>query len=221
MEDKGVLDFHALESLIQSGQYAKAKSIVTPNNVHSRDEYGRGVVLHLCEVGIVPKDEELELLRHYMEQGATLELDQEYSVLHTAAFQRKPWLLRKILDLGFPIDYTDFCGRTVLRYIFMWYPSKDPTGMCKICIQILLDAGAAIPIETDWPPPQWVPEFIANRESARTSAIAVLGALSCRSRVLGPLNGIDVLRIVSRCIWESRGWWETKTNHFNKKIRSE
>lgn len=206
---EGVLNFDMLYMLIQSGNLAEAKLLVTPSNVQSRDGHKRGVLSHLCEIGEIPKDDELELLRHYMEQGATFELDNGHSVIHKAAFQRKPWLLRKLLDYGFPIHHTDYYKRPVLRYIFMWYPRDDPTGKCKICIRILLDAGATIPPETDWPPPPWVPNFVAGRDCARTSAIIVLGVMRCRSKVLGPCNGIDVLRIVARCIWASRGYYET------------
>lgn len=73
-------------------------------------------------------------------------------------------------------------------------------------MRIAIDAGV---IDTDKIPPKvhaGVHLFVWLRTRARYAALTVLGALRCRSRVIRKTaNGNDVLRLVARCVWGSRG----------------
>ena len=138
-----------------------------------------------------------------MELGATLELDsagKRQSPLHWAAYWGKPRLLRALLDLGTPVDILYERGRTPLLFALV---SKKVE-----CARLLLDAGAQLRLVTEnnyCTIPQWARDFASAREHARAASLAMLGLLRCGSRVVGRSNGIDVLRVVARCVWGTRG----------------
>ena len=118
MEDATKLDFDALERFLKDGDIDAAKRLVTPANAQTRDRLRLpvGVLWHLCGFG--PLDD-TGLLYHFVELGATLELDhagERTTPLHEAAGSGKPRLLRALLDLGTPVDIFDGDEYTPLRW---------------------------------------------------------------------------------------------------------
>lgn len=201
MEDATKLDFDAFEFFLESGDVDAAKRLITPANAQTRDR-GWGVLWHLCQYG--PHDDP-GLLYHFVKLGATLELDsagKRTSPLHRAAYNGKPRLLRALLDLGTPVDILDGFENTPLRFSL-----RD---ILVECARLLLDAGAQLSLVKEngrvfITIPQQARDFVSAREHVRAASIAMLGLLRCGSRVLGSGNGIDVLRVVARCVWGARG----------------
>lgn len=184
--------FGSLWNLFYTNDVALIKSSINHENVnHSDEEYMRGSVLwHLCYFG--PDDP--ELLRYFVGLGVHIPID----TIHAAAKYDRPKLVRELINLGSDVNALEtHSSQTPLEKALVYRASDTP--------RVLLDAGAqwkeflARNSDTNWS------AWLAAREQFRTCSLAVLGLQRCGSRVIGCRNGVDVLRIVARCIWSLRG----------------
>lgn len=157
-----------------------------------RDAAGYGVAEHICAFG----PDHPELLLFALSLGATMKLDKLLSLVAT---KEKPNMIRYLLDMC--CGETETATATSPLLIAAW-PNR-------FCLKILLDAGAN---------PQrimivfrstktWITGFLQARDQTRCVAIAVLGLKQCRSHVIGRHNGVDILLVVARCIWATRGFY--------------
>lgn len=195
------VDFDAFVELLEKNDIVGAKAMIDTGNVLSTDRKGDGIVAILCWDG--PDDP--ELLRHFVALGAPLEIQKNMrsfriSSLHYAAAQNKPKLIRSLLDIAGAdcVNVLDPYGRTPLRQSF--------NSAFVECGKVLIDAGADLFIVGSMYRREWVSEFVASREEARSASVVVLGLLRCsgaHKSLCG--NGKDVIRIVARCIWSTRG----------------
>lgn len=187
------LDFRAFCSCLKIGDIAGAKSLVTNENIHARDEDGDGVVACCCWFG----PDEPELLHVLVEMGATLK---EKNAMHYAASKGKPNLLRVLLLNGTNVDILNGIGQTPLN--------RAVENRNVECVHMLLDAGANVKLTKNmfsydgkiW---MWISRIQRAREKARIASIVIVGLSRCGCGVLG-LCGRDVLRIVARCVWSTR-----------------
>lgn len=193
------LDFRLFEKLLRERNVEEAKKLVTPENIHDTTNWG-GILVYVCCDG----PDEPDLLRYFVAMGASLEIENN----------RKPvtplgWALRKsnynqikeLLRLGVPVNsFVDNLNHTPL-FVSLYRNDNRIT-------KLLLDAGAKIsklPSNGNEFVTKPILDFIASREATRQACIVVLGMKRCGSRVLQP-NGIDVLRVIGRCLWETRGY---------------
>lgn len=185
------IDFMKLIRYFEDNNIEEALRIVTRENILSRDRSGDGVLVYLCRKG--PDDP--SLVRHFVGLGAeTSALGIGWSPLQIAANYHKPKLLRALLD----VNIKDVNVVTQFRSAQILYFS--PKQHCE-CIRILVDAGSEIPAYLN----VFLHEFVTKRNETRTAAIMILGLKRCRSRVIGKSNGGDVLRLIARAVWSTRG----------------
>lgn len=204
MCERGMLDFWLLRHGLCGGDAEAAKLIVTSENADKRDEHGRGVIWHLMYNG----PDNPDLLHDFLQKGATLHApsvdDTSYPPLHQAAKYKRKKMLLALLDGGYPVDY-DHCGLTPLDVVL-----SGSIYFSKKIVKILLDAGAKIynPVyrcEDGDRNIAWAKRYQHHREQTRMSAIIVLGLVMKKSRIVGRCNGRDVLRMIARCVWSTRG----------------
>lgn len=188
------LDFGEFRSFLRNGDIDAAKRLLTPATAQARDRDGRGVLWYLCSFG----SDDADLLYHFLELGATLELDNSRkrpSPLHAAAWRGNFRQLHTLLDLGIPANIFDGNRNTPLHYSL---------GRKK-CSRLLLDRGAKLSLlKKDLNIPDWAIDFVLKREKTRKTSVAILGLLKCNSEVTRK-NGKDVLCMVAKCVWSSRG----------------
>lgn len=118
-----------------------------------------------------------------------------YAVLHGCS----PKCIRALLDLGtnpnrkneHGISVMDMCTRMDLE-------EYDTYHLQALCV--LIDAGA--PLSDGLP--QSLSDFVVRREASRAASLIVLGLNRCDCDCGG--NGRDVLRVISRCVWSTRGY---------------
>lgn len=194
-------DIFTLRAMLEKADVVAAKEVIT--QLWGIDS-PCGVLYFFC---LFAKRDDPQLLHECIKNGAHLELEsagKRLSPLHHAANNRHPKSTRLLLDLGVPVDIEDGLGNTALT--FLW------TNLCRLawfqgntieCAKVLIDAGARIlPLKTM--KTNWVLKFLASRDCARAASIAILGLVRCRSDCMGQ-NGKDVLVLIARCVWESRG----------------
>lgn len=175
------------------------KTLVTPENVNSRDADGCGVVWMLCWCGGWEKNGDADLLRYFVELGASLEFDDSKrdpnvpSPLYFAASRNKARLVRLLLDFGTPLHYT------------YTHPPLDGAiySNARDAARVLIDMGA----RTEKYQLRWVTQFVEARIQTRQVAIIILGSQQVKSKVPGRGNGKNVLWLIARCVWGSRGFW--------------
>lgn len=177
------------------------KKFVNATNVNCVNFVGVGIVLFLSEHG--PDDP--SLLDYVISIGAKIcTSDRKHSScflpLHVATFKGKPKIVRKLLDYGISPNQQDCFGDVPLN-VAIRYDDKCPTNV-QLCAKVLIDAGANIPTWNH--ESSWIHEFVATRENARGACIAVLGMNKTKGPVVG-CNGKDVLRMIGRCLWGTRG----------------
>lgn len=196
---KGI-DFTRLMCSFEDRNIVQALSCVTHENVMNLDPQGDCVLVYLCWVG--PDDP--DLLRHFIKLGASLSASKGFTPFQMAARENKPKLLRALLDYSDAANYMNL--RTTHHY-------TSPIEFCcngqdKIeCAKILIDAGAKLPKQKHIGVVLDVvlQNFIETRRTTRSAAIMILGLKRCRSSVLGGGNGGDILRVIARCVWSTRG----------------
>lgn len=208
---EGVDVFDVFAKLLENGDINGARHLFAYPSATLKGVQGHGVLTHVCEFG--PDDP--DLLRHFIEMGATLELDSSHirgGPIHSAAATNKPKMLRMLLDLGTPANlfsyrYTPLdntfgfnSGELANAFAFKLLICYEESRMCA---KILLDAGAQLS-ECKRDVPQWVHEYVSTRKKTRAASIAILGLLVCKSSVISCV-GRDILRVLARCVWSMRG----------------
>lgn len=183
--DEQHLDFVEFIDCLSSDKVAKAITMVTTRNMHSR-YLNRGVVSVFCENG--PDDP--ELLRHFVGLSAVDVLGA--NSLHWAASSNKPRVLRALIDMGGNVNLQNtHDGSSPLEWTSVVHYE---------CAKVLLDAGAKCKMNcmSSW---EWK-KFLSHREKARIATIAILCLPRCQQLLS---KSKDVLRIVARCVWSTRG----------------
>lgn len=182
--------------LLLDGQTDTVKEMLTTANVKLSDHVGCGVVWHIC---YYQTNDDTDLLRHALSLGAPLvQCGSGYwSALHNVTRKNQPKKARMLIDFGMDPNIT-IRNETPLQWTCN-----------KLCMKVLLDAGAnptrpkgSIEIQT------WIYDFLESRQQKREVAIAVLGLKQCESHIIGRFNGVNVLQLIARCIWATRGIFE-------------
>lgn len=195
-----VIDFESLIFCNHKEWSNVAKSIITKDNIFDRDSHGDCVLVYLCWLG--PDDP--DLLYHFLHLAGEFPFNKigYFSPAQMAARENKPKLLRALLDVNIEyINYTSsWHGATPFQYCYL--TDQDTRGF--ECVRVLVDAGAKLPDPDGIGPILQI--FITKRIETRSAAIAILCLKCCRSSVLSGGNGGDVLRVIARCVWSTRGY---------------
>lgn len=187
---------------LQQGRIEEAKKLITSANIHELHECGGlerrfGVLRHVANYG--PDDP--ELIRHFVAMGAVGWIESMFA----AAQQGKVKVVQMFLGLGVSIHSLDYRKRTLLL--------KALYGGHFKCAKILLDAGADLCASEEyinrlpkWQHkkhaniiPQWAYRFVIARTKARHACVIILMRRCCCG-----VNR-DVMRIIARCVWSTRG----------------
>lgn len=175
-----------------------AKRIVTRGIAHKRDAFDCGFIWYFMFHG---KHDDPTTLQYLLDQGATLDAPKAsgyYSPLQQAICYGKVKVLRALLNIGVGVNvYVYNCTSLELAL------KRNLAAIAKI----LLDAGANLGLVNRCAVtiPEWVHRFVKHREYVRQTTLIVLGLKRARSRSLGCVNGKDVLCVIARCVWETRG----------------
>lgn len=180
---------------LMRGNVVDAKRIVTREIAHKRDYLGCGFIWYFLFHG---KDDPV-LLQYLLDQGATLDAPKTqgyYSPLQQATCYGKEKVLRELLNIGVGVDVY-LWGCTSLQLAFELRRIENA--------KILLDAGAKLGlVYADTSIPEWVHGFMEHREHIRKITLIVLGLKRAQSQIIG-CNGRNVLCVIARCVWETRG----------------
>lgn len=172
-------------TLLKDDRIEKAKEYITADML---DERGyNSIVNKLCVYG--PDDP--ELLQYLLDRGAVL--DCVAMLLTSALDSAKSRLVRAILDR---VD-------RVASSIFVFESAAK-----RLCVLHLLDAGVRVYSCGHLGDPNWIQYLTDTRHRVRTASLVVLCAKRARSNVMG-INGVDILRVIARCVWGTRGLVET------------
>lgn len=193
------LDFAELRNHLVWGRINSAKRMVTSQNVLCVDDDGITVIQAYCMCG--PDD--ANVLRHFMDLGATLSWTTNYSPLCLAAQRGSKEITRALLTVGACVDEKGGCDVTPLD-IAIYYVMKANRRYYshRNCALLLIDAGANISLVRDTIP-KWALDFVEARNKARGGSLVIMGLVMCRSRSIGQ-NGKDVLKMIARCVWKER-----------------
>lgn len=200
---EGYADFPAFRARLYSPlRLQEAMDIITAAP-RAKDLHGHGFVFNICRYG--NRSTDVNLLRHALRlecPALTTCGGCDYSPLHWAT--DNPDMIRILLDYGVPVDLV--CGMMMITPLASSLSKGDwPSA------RMLIDAGAdlAKAIPSDMPPKKRIVEhlklFVATREKTRMGCIAVLGLLRANAATLGRNNGKDILRMIARCLWATRG----------------
>lgn len=115
-----------------------------------------------------------------------------------AVEKNKPKILRAMLRRKFSPDGDDECGNSAINLAHL-FGNKE-------CAKLLLDAGAKL-TKVMCARAGWMQNYVAALKKARAAATIILGLHSyTRSRVIKEThNGNDVLKLIARCVLETRG----------------
>lgn len=192
------MDFALFCKRLDNLQIDDAKQQVTVRNANILDGRGFGILWYVCAHG--PDDP--ALFQYFVGLVGSLfggcGDDVATTPLHKAANAGKPKILRAILDLNIIcVDAkTNYNQRTPLYWAVINYKFD--------CARLLIDAGASphhLPLQSEC-----VMKFVAARHDARLVSIIVLALQRCAARSFTQSgNGKDVLRMVARCVWSTRG----------------
>lgn len=181
-------------------QLQEVVDTVTLENIHSRDNFGDGVVQHLCR-SVTPLIDECEIIRHikhFIELGGikTLSNGLFLSLLHFAARNDQHNLMRFLIDMGISVDIVSFPNSFTPMYFARVYAGPRS-------VRVLCDAGSR---ECKKPC-----KFHEAREYARSACIATLASWN-QGVVEKSGNAKNVTTIIAKCIWSTRGFdeWEPK-----------
>lgn len=206
--EEGLIDFFQFRTLCRELNFDEAKRLVTPSNILSRDAQNSGIVYNVCLYLDDP-----DFLRYVLQLGAPLEVEespQHYLPIHHVASANKSRMLRVLLDFGTPVDARGGCYNHTALHIALIVDRRVTHQ--RETSKMLLDAGAKLAFCFKENVPDWAHAFVANREQTRCGCIIVMGLRISRSNTLGHSSIVnkDVLRIVARCLWSTRGFTTTQ-----------
>lgn len=195
-------DWDEFEYRLQQKDFDGAERML-PQNVNIVTDDGFGLVDYICRN---TNNDGVPLLCRVLKLGATF--DVKRCCGYYAVENKSDRNLKALLDFGHPVEGT-FVGtgatmslleKALLRCV------DGPTA----CLVLLIERGAELR-NVNCANLFWAKELVAAREKIREAALAILGLLMCRSRVLG-INRKDVLRMIARCVWSTRAvffskWW--------------
>lgn len=185
---KNQMDFHHFSLLLKQGRFEEAIECVTTENANdSQYSTGRGA-LELFVLYGPDGPNGVAMLHRLLSKGVKLN---HVAPLYYAATRKKVGLVRALLDLRAPIG-CDAIDWAVFRTGFGTGFEEDRRNLSHICAKMLIDAGAKCTVR--------IP-FYESRLLARKAAIAIL---SLQTQKLGG-GAKDVLRIIGRCVWGTRG----------------
>lgn len=200
MDDEGWLHMELFTLRLQLENVSGAFELLTRHNVFFRHK-DLGVLWSFC---VFCKGDDVQLFRQILtlagDEWRKL-IDEGKCLLHSAIMHQKPRIARELVQLGVSIEMPNAMGVTPLQEAIEYLtPQKEEMA------NMLLDAGAKISLlptrlQTS---SKFLCSFVAQRDRAQSATIAFLGLRRCRSRVLGGSNGVDVLRMVARCVWALR-----------------
>lgn len=208
------INFSEIENIFRGSFISYAKWRITHKNASERDPANRGVAWYLCAYG----PDRPDLLVRFMKMGAELNIEFECekavngSSLHQAAMHNKPKLVRAILNLGvckgmFSRGSDHWCSKVFLD-------AANRIGKYAFSCQgphCVLEECSSVHSQLHWS--VLIKKFLAIRECVCEASIVILGLQKSRSQVVEQSgNGVDVLRIIARCVWSTRTHdeWEIK-----------
>lgn len=197
-----VLNFVYFKLCLLSDRIDDLKKMLTTQNITDVGESG-STIDYLCKFG--PNNR--ELTKHFLRLGApTRDHD-----LFTAVYHEKHEVLRALLDHGLNVDTTPMRKITPLGVVFLNFNQVDAA-----CCKVLIDAGAQIS-NTEKEVrfrgghvPRPATSFVKTRIATRATSMAMLQLARRRSQVFGGYNGREVLEMIARCVWETRGHTQEK-----------
>lgn len=177
-----------------------AMSMVTEQNAHHVAHWNnKGLLWFAClycgDIAALK-----QIVNHLTKMGAAFDPECFANCCVNVERVVPPVILRFIIDTFSPATINHNWGRNccALYYAFDYDQVE--------CAKILLDFGAKLEnvIEDDSVSiPQWAKDFDAGREKTRAATLVVLGA-SKTSKINN--RNRDVMRIIARCIWSTRGY---------------
>lgn len=189
-----IVDHEILRNCFTHRDVVGIKSLITTENVKKVDATGLGVVWFFLHHG--PDDP--EILKLLVDAGAPLYNEYSsgfYTPLIKAAARRRNKCIRALLDMGYPVDR--LCTNQTALQLAIAHDNDEG-------VKILLDAGASLKNLTNVIP-GWIKGFMNRHRQTRKNCRIILGLKRARSRSLGCNNGVDILRMIARCVWETRG----------------
>lgn len=185
------MDFGLLIRVLVNKNVEDVKQYITPVNVHDVDEEGDEVAWYIFNYG--PDDP--SLVSYLVECGYHAN---ENKMVLRAIRSNKPKILRALLD-----DYSVSPKNDWLETAILYHNTH--------IIRVLIDAGVSVTVPVtshSWSIqyPEFINRFITKRNHTRTISVIVIGlkTLCARSDALQG-NGKDVLVMIARCIWSTRG----------------
>lgn len=199
---EGFFDFDEVLEHFHNNDIDAIKQMIVAENVNFHDD-GDNILTFMCMFG--PDD--VALFRHFVALGAQPQQDEMGSLtLLAAATNGKPRILRELLDTD--ENASGFTRMPELLTCLLdsrCFIVDDNVIPFNECDRIMVDAGA----QPDAKTPLWLREFATYREAARSASIVILGLLQRCGSLSG--NGKDVLRIIARCVWSTRGHTDSWT----------
>lgn len=185
--EEGYSFFEDLERLLRVRDIAGIKTLV-PVQRHMLLDF---VCIHGHD------DDAASLIRYMYEMDP-----KATNALYNCAARNKHKMIRELLDVGENVNKPRLANRqTALWHALKWKSNE--------CARVLVDAGARIPSNDEaqfiWEcvdVPQWVWDFKKTRNATHAGCIIVLGLNRCCRR---RDTNKDVLRIIARCVWATRG----------------
>ena len=102
-----------------------------------------------------------------------------------------------LISAGAVVDMKDKDGMTALHRALKY-------GMVD-CTELLLDAGAKISIlNMRFEQPDWFVAMVKRRSNCKSSAFALYGLLRKRWRVVNEKVPLDMIRMLTRMVWDTR-----------------
>lgn len=177
--------------------------LLNPDIVKYNTSAGTGLFRWICGNEVV---DDPDFVSQFVEMGIPLMDESRWHALHYAALFHKPSLMRYFLDLAPEcVNSRTNTGRTIMDISLS-------QSFYKV-IPLLVDRGAKRGNETMLiiqKQAHLLEQLQQARKFARTRAVIVCGLLRCRACVIRG-NGMDVLRMIARCIWSHRGlvsYWD-------------
>lgn len=156
---------------------------------------GSGIFRWICSEG--PDDP--EIISYFIGLDVNLMDESGWHAIHYAALFGKPNLVLYLLN------NVPECAKLTASVV-----GRSVLDICLYkqmicCFAVLIDRGVTI---HGYHVSDWATDFLKQlqeaRHFARRRAVIVCGLLRCRACVMRG-NGVDILRMIARCIWSYRG----------------